>query len=356
MHIPSQLAVTIDRVAGAIEHTFLQRTSEHPDTRDLLEAYYDLPEERAFPRPQPPDNVYLRRRTLFGNHFVCEDFRFDSAYEPITEEYRRRHLREYARNQLVTGRILRHKDDFPRPYIIYLHGWLQPGAIVEERILFPRMLRQLDVNIVHLNLPFHGRRKPADSLVHGDFFWTSDLVRTFEAVRQSVSDVRQVAGYLRRRFALPVGLLGVSLGGVITMSTVCVDREIDFAVPIIAHQSLTDAVTRAPILARMNEDLRKQGLDADELRMIERRIGLGKLRPVIPSERQLWINARHDQFIHADVVERQWEEWERPPIRWYDGSHLSVIFEIPQIMRWVSQFLDELALVPRHGVRRLHVA
>ena len=54
----------------------------------------------------------------------------------------------------------------------------------------PWATRMLGADIVHLDLPFHARRKPRAALVHGSFYWSADLVRTLEAVRQSVMDVR----------------------------------------------------------------------------------------------------------------------------------------------------------------------
>lgn len=355
MSIPLPLALAMDRAVGMISGVANNLPAQHPDTRDELEAYYDRPVDEAFPRPPVPQHAYLSRFEAHRDYTV-EEFRFDSAFEPLSNHYRERHEREYIENRHVVGRIYRHSDAHPRCMAIYIHGLMQPGPVMEERVLIPRILKKLDVDVCHLHLPFHGRRKPASELIHGGFFWTSDLVRSFEAIRQSVSDVRSVAYYLRERFGQPVGLVGMSLGGVITMTTACVEDQLDFAIPVIAHQSLSDAVTRAPILTRMRQELNDQGLSEADLIEIESRLGLSRMKPVIPTDHMLWINARHDLIIRAEAVERQWRDWGCPPIRWYEGSHMSIIFEIKQVMSWIGEFLDELALVPRHGMRRNRAA
>ncbi|MCB0221173.1 MAG: hypothetical protein KDH09_15855 [Chrysiogenetes bacterium] len=355
MSIPLPLALAMDRAVGFISGIANNLPAEHPDTRDELEAYLDKPFDVAFPAPPVPNHAHLSRFEARRGYTV-EEFRFDSAFEPMSAHYKERHEHDYIENRHVVGRIYRHDDGHPRVMVIYIHGLMQPGPVMEERVLIPRILKKLDVDVCHLHLPFHGRRKPANELIHGGFFWTSDLVRSFEAIRQSVSDVRSVIYYLRERFNQPIGLVGMSLGGVITMTTVCVEKDVDFAIPVIAHQSLSDAVTRAPILTRMREELNQRGLSEADLIDIESRLGLSRMKPVIPTERMLWINARHDLIIRADAVERQWRDWGEPPIRWYEGSHMSIVFEIPQVMGWIGEYLDDLALVPRHGMRRRRAA
>ncbi|MEW6777760.1 MAG: alpha/beta fold hydrolase [Bdellovibrionota bacterium] len=351
MSIPVSIAVAIDRVMGVMSSVAQGTDEEHQDTRRDLEQYYDLPLEKAFPEPPVPENVYLSASKT-SRQITAEEFRFDSAHEPLCEAYQRRHAREYPLNLQVCGRIFRHLDERPRPMALYIHGWMEPGPAVEERVLFPRFLKDLDIDVAHIHLPFHGKRRPPHTPFHGMHFWTSDLVRSFEAMRQSVSDVRQLVRYLKQRFGRPVGLVGVSLGGVVTMAAACADAGIDFAIPIISHLSMADIVTRAPILAKMNGDLEKWGVTREELERIEKRLGLNRFPPLVPKERQLWIAARHDLYVHADAVEKQWENWGRPPIRWYEGSHLSIVFEIPQILAWCGEFLEGTGLLPRHGMER----
>ena len=55
------------------------------------------------------------------------------------------------------------------------------------------------------------------SLFHGEFFWTGDLVRSIEAVRQSCIDARSLVAWLRAARLREVGVTGFSMGGSIAM-------------------------------------------------------------------------------------------------------------------------------------------
>ena len=63
-----------------------------------------------------------------------------------------------------------------------------------------RMRSELEVDLLHVALPFHGRRNPRGALFSGEYFWTADLVRSVEAVRQAACDARAAFYYRRRGF------------------------------------------------------------------------------------------------------------------------------------------------------------
>ena len=127
-------------------------------------------------------------------------------------------------------------------------------------MLLPRLYDALDVDVLHVQLPFHGSRNPKSALFHGEFFWSADLVRSFEAVRQSCIDARTLVAWLRARATTEVGVTGISLGGSITMVLACVDPTPDYIVPIVSHLHLAEAVEDAPILWRMKADLERFGV------------------------------------------------------------------------------------------------
>src|SRR3990172_508801 len=142
MQVPLAIALGMDKFIGALSTVANALPDEHPDTRKDLEAYYDLPLEKVFPKPPVPKSVYISTAKPRGP-VTAQDFRFDSAYEPLTPGYKTRHEREYAANRQVMGRILHHSDGHPRPIALYIHGWMQSGAQIEERVLFPKLQREL---------------------------------------------------------------------------------------------------------------------------------------------------------------------------------------------------------------------
>src|SRR6202035_90706 len=52
------------------------------------------------------------------------------------------------------------------------HGHREPGPWIEEAVLLPRLDHALDVDVLHVQLPFHGTRNPRSARFHGEFFWS----------------------------------------------------------------------------------------------------------------------------------------------------------------------------------------
>jgi hypothetical protein len=221
---------------------------------------------------------------------------------------------------------------------VYVHGWLEPGPWIERAIFLPRLYDQLGVDVLHMQLPFHGGRNPKGSLFHGEFFWTADLVRSFEAVRQSCLDARTLVAWLRAQGYTEIGVTGISMGASIAMVLACLEPTPDYIVPIVGHLQLAEAIEEASIFWRMRTDLERFGIGRDERRRIFANLGLERLVPVLPPERQLWIMARDDVYIAAPVVERQWRAWGEPPIEWVPGGHMTFGVSVARIVARMAEF------------------
>ena len=332
---------SVDRVVGALSHGLHGLRGVRHNTVDDLGPYLDAPLETLFPPVVVPRDVRVHRPLvqLRRRNRVIETLRWHSQHVPLCPHYRARHAGEYWLNQRVTARWMHPRSGHRRRALIYVHGWLEPGPWIEERVLLPRLYDELGVDVLHIQLPFHGSRNPKSSLFHGEFFWSADLVRTMESVRQSLIDVRTLMAWLRvERGYEEIGVTGISLGGGITMALGCVDDGPDYIMPIVAHLKLGEAVEDAPILWRLKSDLERFGIDRAKRRELFDRLGLGKLRPVLPRERQLWIAATDDAYITAPLVKEQWHEWGEPPIEWIPGGHMTFPLSIGRIVARMKSF------------------
>jgi pimeloyl-ACP methyl ester carboxylesterase len=327
---------TADLIAGALSRFLHVRRAEHNTVGDL-DRYLDLPVERMFPEPPPLRDVELKR-SLIDRATGTTTLSWRSSHEVLCPRYRVRHESEYSANLTAWARWLRPDRVERSACLIYVHGWLEPGSWAEETTLFRKWVRELGVDIVHVALPFHGPRKPRSALFSGEFFWTADLVRSVEGVRQAVCDVRAVSAYLRARGYSQIGVTGISLGGAITMLLACLEPAPDYIAPIVAHLQLEDAVERAPILWRMKQDLDRWGIHEDDRRRLFERVGWSHYGPKLAPERQLWIQAREDAYIDAALVEKQWAEWGRPPILWIEGGHMTFPLHIDAITNRIDTF------------------
>ncbi len=340
----------VDGVVGGMSRLLHGVRGVEHDTSADLGPYLDREADDLFPAPTRTPQAH-RRSSYPTFSRVVESVTFASEHVPLCARYRLRHDRDYAVNHTVHLRWM-HPRRAPRKRILlYVHGWLEPGPIIEETTLLPVLSRELDVDAAHIQLPFHGRRNPRGSLFHGEYFWSADLVRSLEAVRQSVLDVRSAIRWFRAQGYEDIGVSGISLGGSITMLLACVEPTPDWIVPIIGHLDLGDAVENAPILWRMKADLERFGLDRAARAEVFRRIGIGSFAPRLPRERQLWVAAKDDMYVGARAVERQWKAWGEPPILWIPGGHMTFPVAVPSIVERLRVFQSTLPMAPRAPLR-----
>ena len=330
----------IDRFVGRMSRLLHLRAARHNTVADL-ERYLDQTPEALFPEPGPITDMRIEQG-LVDRAMRARTLRWTSSHRILCPNYRRRHHREYRRNLTAWARWVRPDGEPRRSCMIYVHGWLEPGSWVEETTLFIRWTRQLGVDMLHISLPFHGRRTPRRALFSGEFFWTADLVRSIEAVRQAICDTRALMAWLRGQGYEQIGVSGISLGGALTMILACLEPVPDYIVPIVAHLALNEAVEEAGILWRMKHDLERWGVGRAQRQELFSRLGLGEYRPKLAPDRQLWIEARDDDFIDARLVQRQWEAWSQPNVFWIDGGHMTFPLHVNAFTQRMQRLLDEL--------------
>jgi dienelactone hydrolase len=331
---------SVDRIVGGLSRLLHLRGAQ-VNTVDDLGPYLDVPLSVFFPDPVVPRD--LQRRELRSGHRgerVVELLRWHSPHAPLCPHYRARHAGEYVRNQTATARFMHPRRASRERALVYVHGWLEPAPW--HALFLPRLYDALDVDVLHLQLPFHGTRKPKSSLYHGEFFWTADLVRSLEAVRQSCLDARTLVAWLRAQGYTEVGVTGISMGASVAMVLACVLPLPDYIAPIIGHLQLAEAIEDAPIFWRMKSDLDRFGVGPERRRQIFSRLGLESLRPLLSRDRQMWIMARDDIYIPAPVVERQWRAWGEPPIEWLPGGHMTFALSFARAIDRLREFHDAL--------------
>ncbi|MCA9773211.1 MAG: alpha/beta hydrolase family protein [Myxococcales bacterium] len=334
----------LDGFMGLASRGLWSFSPPHPNTLDELAVYRDKSQEELFPAPPPQlPEVTIEKRWGLGG-LLCEDLCFESVHRPIAPYFRQRHASEYQANHWVYARWMRHVGGRRRPTMIYLHGWTQFEPWLEEMTLMPAIARALDVDVVHMQLPYHGYRKPKKSRFHGEYFWTADLVRTFEAVRQSVLDARSLLGWLVDQGHGPVGYAGVSLGGALALCLACVEPRAAFSIPIVAHLDLPGALEEAPILYRMRKELREYGWGPREVADFFQAVGWYDMTPVISKERILMIAGKYDRFLTPERTTELWKLWGEPPIHWFEGGHTAIVGYIFRSIAVMKRFIDGLDL------------
>jgi len=337
--------IHLDDLTGALSSVLQLIAQPSPNTLGDLAAYEGLPPEVLFPAPlAPPEARVATRWRLPG--LVSEDVVFRSLHEPLEPKFRRRYHADYAESHTVYARRLRPASARRRPRLLYLHGYMQPETYLEELGLLATMALRLNVEIVQVQPPYHGRRTPRRARYGGELYWTADLVRSFEALRQTLLDARSVLSWLLEEDPRPVGVTGISLGGALTLGLACLEERFAFAIPLAAHMDLAALVADAPILGRMRRELRAFGWGAEDFARFVRAVGWERLHPKLPPERILIFAASQDRFFDPAVVEAMWRRWGRPPIRWYPASHMGFMVYLPEVVGHMRRFIDLGASAP----------
>jgi len=198
------------------------------------------------------------------------------------------------------------------------------------------------MEIVQLQPPYHGRRKPRSSRFDGELYWTADVVRSIESLRQTLLDARTLLAWMQRDSPGPVGVCGLSLGGALAAILTCLEPGFAFSAPLIAHMDLAALVADAPVLGAMRADLERFGWTPEDFAGFIGRLGWSRLHPVIPPDRIRLFAAEDDRFFRPELVQEMWEDWGRPAIDWYPGSHMSFITHLPAVVDALRAFVDGL--------------
>jgi pimeloyl-ACP methyl ester carboxylesterase len=327
-------------VTGALSEILQYFAHPAPDTLADLDAYRGLSLDVLFPVPLEVPAARVRTRWCVPGLVTSEDVVFPSLHEPIEPKFRRRYLAHYGETHTVYARRIRPFAARRRPRLIYLHGYMQPESYFEELSLLAGMALLLDVEVIQVQPPYHGRRTPRGARFGGEFYWTADLVRSFEAVRQNILDARTMLGWLLREDPRPVGIAGLSLGGVLALVLTCLDERLAFSVPLVAHMDLAALIADAPVLAHMRRELRQLGWEVERFGEFVAQIGWYALAPKLSPRRIHLFAASNDRFFDPAIVADMWRRFGQPPIRWYPCSHMGFIAHLPEVLGAVRRFID----------------
>lgn len=311
------------------------------DSRDRLGAYEGLSTADFFPPPAGTPEVRRTRRWWIPG-MVSEDLRFPSEHVPLEPEFRQVYERRRRRIQTVYARRLRPATARARPRLLYIHGYMQPETLIEEFALLATMARTLDMEVIQLQPPYHGRRKPRSSRFDGELYWTADIVRSVESLRQTILDARSLLAWLLAESPGPVGVAGLSLGGALSAALTCLEPRFAFSAPFIAHMNVGALVGDAPVLGGMRGDLARFGWGPADFAAFMDRIGWNELRPVLPPDRIHLFAGDDDRFFRPELVTEMWRSWGEPAIQWYPCSHMGFIAHLPDAITRLRRFVEGL--------------
>jgi hypothetical protein len=254
----------------------------------------------------------------------------------------------YQANRTAHVRLLCHSGG-PRPWIVCAPGFRMGNPMIDFAGFNARWLhRQLGLNVAIPVLPFHGPRRVGRR--GGDGFLTGDLLDTIHAQAQAVWDIRRLIRWLRQSGAPRIGLYGVSLGGYTVGLIAGLEEPLDCViagVPASDWVSLVSAHAPGAVL-RASERL---GFPWPDVKRILRVVSPLAFEPRLDRERRFLFAGTADRLAPPEQAQALWEHWDRPRMAWYNGSHVSFLFE-PEVKRLLSEALETTGLIgPQAGLQ-----
>ena len=251
-------------------------------------------------------------------------------------------------NNTVHGRLYRAGRRWrEKPAVILLHGWNSELSYTRQFPFLAWRLNRHGVNAAMFELPFHGRRRPSLPGAINNFI-SHDLLSMIEASRQALVDARTIASWLLEEEGCPlVGVWGISLGAWLGGLLLCSDPRIDFGVLMTPVPNIEMAVRELDFCAPIRAALQSQALDVS-------RLNLAMVRPLTAPQNILIIQAQHDIFAPAEIVDELWTSWARPPIWRVAHGHISILMSLrvmERTVRWVAETSQKLLRRPVSTVR-----
>jgi len=281
--------------------------------RRILERYAALDLDAFYPEPRAIEPT-MRERSDFGSGLSRSELAWESLGETFLPELGATYFATPANHVALVRLITRAK---PRPVAILVHGYMMGQLAVDERVWPIRALDELGFDSALFVLPFHGRRA-APARGGRPEFPGRDPRFAGEGFRQAVTELRELARYLRRRGHAGVGLLGMSLGGYTAALAATVDPGFDFLVPIIPLASLADFAREHGELSEAPEP---RALEHELMERVYRHVSPVGRPPLIASERVLVIGARADRITPLSHARRLASHFRAPLAAWH-GGHL----------------------------------
>jgi pimeloyl-ACP methyl ester carboxylesterase len=279
----------------------------------ILARYAELPLAEFFPEPRRIEPS-LRDRGSFTPGLARTDLAWPSLDQPFLPELRES-FRRTPENRVAVARLL--TRGAPRPVAILIHGYLLGNPSLEERIWPLQRLDALGFDLALFVLPCHGARATAGRNGRPEFPGREPRMAN-EGFRQTVTELVELAHWLRGRGHPSVGVMGMSLGGYTAALAATVSAELAFAVPIIPLASLPDFAFEQGDLPEAAEP---RALEHRLLEEVHRVVSPVHRAPLLPRERLLVVGAKADRITPLRHARRLSTHFQAPLVT-FPGGHL----------------------------------
>ncbi|MEM9254305.1 MAG: prolyl oligopeptidase family serine peptidase [Pseudomonadota bacterium] len=230
-----------------------------------------------------------------------------------------------------------------RGTVIVLHGFAMGWPLIDGLALSARRWFELGLNVVLLTLPDHGPRRAPGTLLSGQRYTVPHAMELAGAVRQAVCEILEVRNWLRADSDLPVGLLGMSLGGYLASVCAGLSKDFDFVIPMVPPACIGDLAWRVYRETRHHR-AHKSVLSEQQMRTAFYLHSPLAHERKIAKRRLLIIAGAGDRIIPPEHPTALWQHWGKPQIHWLRGNHMAPVIS-RDVVPLVANHLIKLKLL-----------
>jgi hypothetical protein len=289
-----------------------------------------------------PPPLEVTRFDEFRSRWIpYRHMRFESGYEPHPGEPGRERWLGYEANRTGHAWLLKHPGP-PRPWLVCIPGYRMGNPVVDFAGFRAGWLyKQLGLNVAIPVMPLHGPRRVGSR--GGDGFFSGDFVDTLHAQTQAVWDIRRLVGWLRAHGAPAVGTYGISLGGYTAALHASLEEDLDCVIVGVPASDFS-RLLQSHVPNFVIRAAERFGLSFEPLERLLSVVSPFAFEPKVPHERRFLYAGLVDQLTTPDHASDLWHHWGEPRVAWYQGGHVSFLWQ-REVRELVSEALSDSGLV-----------
>ncbi len=226
----------------------------------------------------------------------------------------------HKENNTVHAEYYRPRGDGPFPAVVILD--ITAGDQSLSRSL-ATMLAQKGIASLFVQMAYYGPRRPPGSKLR---LMSYDLPHTFNALRQTVLDVRRATAWLEARPEVDkqrLGLLGTSLGSMVGALSAEMEPKLKRVVVLLGGGGLVDGFWDHPQAAPYIKLYEKVGGSKSEAKKLFAPIDPLTKADNLKDRKLLIIAGKRDEVVPPKMSQALWEATGKQKIVWYDCGHYS---------------------------------
>ncbi|WP_010243725.1 alpha/beta fold hydrolase [Acetivibrio cellulolyticus] len=220
--------------------------------------------------------------------------------------------------------------------IIMIHGWRSKLNKLDN--IFKEGIMQEGFNAYSYVLPYHLERAPQESAYNGEYFLTANTIRTLNAFKQAVSDIRALIRYIKDIKKETVYIIGLSLGGLVS-NLVCEHEDVDALASLFYANDLAYTIFHATSGKYIKRDFVNNKFYEEQLSDCWKIINPSLSKPIIDKNKILLVSGRYDEYVLPPDTNKLWEAWGRPQRYVYDCGHSGIVLLKKKIRDNTMKFL-----------------